>query len=132
MCYIHLIRQSQIDSNNISTWQNYYYLNKKLFFLIYIEMFFDIYVIPFKRHVFLNVRKKVLIHCIMWLYMYVTLCIICIQYTCAHAQLLSCVQLFETPWTVVRQVLLSMGFSRHEYWSGLPFLPPGNIPIFSY
>ena len=34
---------------------------------------------------------------------------------------LSHVQLFATPWTVARQALLSMGFSRQEYWSGLPF-----------
>ena len=31
-------------------------------------------------------------------------------------------------WTVARQTPLSMRFPRHEYWSGLPFLPPGNIP----
>ena len=40
---------------------------------------------------------------------------------------LSGVQLFETTWTVTQQTLLSMEFSRQEYWSGLPFLPPGNI-----
>ena len=33
----------------------------------------------------------------------------------------SCVQLFETPWTVAYQPPLSMGFFRQEYWSGLPF-----------
>ena len=38
----------------------------------------------------------------------------------------SCVQLFATPWTVAHQAPLSMGFSRQEYWSGLPFLPPGE------
>ena len=35
------------------------------------------------------------------------------------AHLLSCVQFFATPWTVVQQAPLSMGFSRQEYWSGL-------------
>ena len=34
---------------------------------------------------------------------------------------LSCVRLFVTPWTVAYQAPLSMGFSRQEYWSGLPF-----------
>ena len=34
----------------------------------------------------------------------------------------SCVQLFLTPWTVAHQAPLSMGFSRQEYWSGLPLL----------
>ena len=33
-----------------------------------------------------------------------------------------------TPWTVARQAPLSIGFSRQEYWSGLPFLSPGDLP----
>ena len=33
-----------------------------------------------------------------------------------------------TPWTVARQAPLSMGFSRQEYWSGLPFSSPGHLP----
>ena len=33
-----------------------------------------------------------------------------------------------TPWTVARQDPVSMGFSRQEYWSGLPFPPPGDLP----
>ena len=41
---------------------------------------------------------------------------------------LSRVQLFVTPWTVARQAPLSMGFSRQEYWSGLPFPSPGDRP----
>ena len=35
---------------------------------------------------------------------------------------------FETPWTVAYQTPLSMGFSRQEYWSGLPFPPPVDLP----
>ena len=38
------------------------------------------------------------------------------------------VQLFVTPWTVVCQAPLSMGFSRQEYWSGFSFPSPGNLP----
>ena len=41
---------------------------------------------------------------------------------------LSRVQLFSTPWTVAYQAPLSMGFSRQEYWSGLPFPSPGHLP----
>ena len=41
---------------------------------------------------------------------------------------LSHVRLFATPWTVAYQVPPSMGFSRQEYWSGLPFPSPGNLP----
>ena len=33
-----------------------------------------------------------------------------------------------TPWTVAHQTLLSMGFPRQEYWSGLPFLSPEDLP----
>ena len=40
------------------------------------------------------------------------------------ACVLSCVWLSATPWTVARQALLSMGFSRQEHWSALPFPPP--------
>ena len=36
--------------------------------------------------------------------------------------------LFETPWTVARQAPLSTGVSRQEYWSGLPYPPPGDPP----
>ena len=35
---------------------------------------------------------------------------------------------FVTPWTVAHQAPLSMGFPRQEYWSGLPFPPPGDLP----
>ena len=38
------------------------------------------------------------------------------------------VRLFETLWIAACQTPLSMGFSRQEYWSGLPFPPPGNLP----
>ena len=41
---------------------------------------------------------------------------------------LSRVQLFATPWTVAYQALPSKGFSRQEYWSGLPFPSPGDLP----
>ena len=40
---------------------------------------------------------------------------------------LSSVLLFATPWTVAYQDPPSMGFSRQEYWSGLPFPSPGNL-----
>ena len=44
-----------------------------------------------------------------------------------HAQSLSHVRLFVTPWTVAHKALLSMGFSRQEYWSGLPFPSLGDL-----
>ena len=41
---------------------------------------------------------------------------------------LSRVRLFATPWTIPYQAPKSMGFSRQEYWSGLPFPSPGDLP----
>ena len=48
----------------------------------------------------------------------ICLCVLVVQ---------SCLTL-ATPWTVTHQTPLSMEFSRPEYWSGLPFPSPGNIP----
>ena len=48
-----------------------------------------------------------------------------------HTEVLSCfsrVWLFTTPWTVAHQTPLSMRFSRQEYYSGLPFPSPGDLP----
>ena len=50
---------------------------------------------------------------------------------CTVACVLNCfsrVQLFATLWTVALQSPPSMGFSRPEYWSGLPFPSPGSLP----
>ena len=50
-------------------------------------------------------------------------------YVCAHMFIhFSHVQLCVTLWTVARQPPLSMGFSRQEYWSGLPCPSPGDLP----
>ena len=46
------------------------------------------------------------------------------------AQSLSSIQLFVSPRTVAHQAPLSMGFSRQEFWSGLPFPTPGIEPAF--
>ena len=47
---------------------------------------------------------------------------------CFHAQWLSCIWLFVTPRPVARQTSLPMGFFQQDYWSGLPFSPPWNLP----
>ena len=47
---------------------------------------------------------------------------------CVPIQLLSCVRLGVTPWTVAHQTPLSMEFSRQGYWRGLPFPPPWHLP----
>ena len=52
---------------------------------------------------------------------------ICVE-QCMHAKSLQLVRLFVTPWTAACQAPLSMGFFRQEYWSGLPFPSPGDLP----
>ena len=47
---------------------------------------------------------------------------------CVMLSPFSRVRLFVTLWTVAHQAPLSMGVSRQEYWSGLPFPPPGDLP----
>ena len=48
--------------------------------------------------------------------------------TWSEVKSLSRVRLFVTPWTVAYQAPPSMGFSRQEYWSGVPFPSPGDLP----
>ena len=48
--------------------------------------------------------------------------------TCLHVSHFSRVWLFVTLWTAAHQAPLSMGFSKQEHWSGLPFPPPGGLP----
>ena len=50
------------------------------------------------------------------------------KYLVRNIYTLSRVRLFATPWTVAYQAPPSMGFSRQEYWSGLPFPSPGDLP----
>ena len=45
-----------------------------------------------------------------------------------YVHVLCHVQLFATPWSVAHQAFLSLGFPRQEYWSGLSFPPPGDLP----
>ena len=58
-----------------------------------------------------------------FLNLFLSLCIYVSMYILS-VQLLSRVRLFVTPWTIAHQALLSMGFSRQEYWSGFPYPPP--------
>ena len=51
----------------------------------------------------------------------------CNRYLRLVTHLLGRVRLFATPWTAARQAPLSMGFPSQEYWSGLPFLSPGDL-----
>ena len=50
------------------------------------------------------------------------------SYSLSSVQSLSHVRLFVTPWAVAYWAPMSTGFSKQEYWSGLPCLPPGDLP----
>ena len=63
-----------------------------------------------------------------YIYIHTCMCVHVFVCVCIHAQLLNCVQPFVTPLTVTGQAPLSMGFSRQEYWSRLPFPSPGTFP----
>ena len=56
--------------------------------------------------------------------------VFCVHNLCCTCMLSrsSHVQLFETSWTIACQAPLSTGFSRQEFWSGLPCPPPGDLP----
>ena len=64
--------------------------------------------------------------CLKWIL--TTLGLMAIATVKVKVKSLSRVQLFATPWTVAYQAHLSIGFSRQEYWSGLPFPSPGDLP----
>ena len=55
-------------------------------------------------------------------------CGIIMQLNCCYLVTKLCLTLLRFPWTVAHQAPLSIGFSKQEYWSGLPFLPPGDLP----
>ena len=62
-------------------------------------------------------------------YVNIILHVICVCVpVCVCTQSLSCVWLVAILWTVIHQASLSMGFSKQEQWSGLPFPPPGGLP----
>ena len=67
--------------------------------------------------------------CISGIVIIIILCIGLVIHVCVRvrAQLLSCVQLLVVPWTVAHQAPLSVGFSRQEYQSGLPFPSLGDL-----
>ena len=62
-------------------------------------------------------------------YIYVCVCVCVCVGGCGYGGLVAklCSTLV-TPWTVAFQAPLSVGFSRQEYWSGLPFSSPGDLP----
>ena len=74
------------------------------------------YILGIVIYTFILYKNDICYLCIIFLHIYV------------HTQSLHRVQLFVTPWTTAHQAPLSMGFPRQEYWSGLPFPSPGDLP----
>ena len=64
--------------------------------------------------------------------LYPSILVLCSEMSCntlkVKVKLFSHIQLFVTSWTIAYQAPLSMGFSRQEYWSGLPLPSPRNLP----
>ena len=60
--------------------------------------------------------------------MYVCICVYVYMYGSDGGLVTKSYLTLVTPWTIVRQAPLPMGFSRQEYWRGLPFPSPGNLP----
>ena len=75
-----------------------------------------------------NLRPRMVTYAWLRLRMCVCVCVCVCARACVGTQLLSHVRLFVTPWTITCQAPLSMEFSRQEYWSGLPFPSPGDLP----
>ena len=76
------------------------------------------YELSFGRRIVRTFWWRSMILALLWLYIVIA----------KKVKSLSYVWLFATPWTVACQASLYMGFSRQEYWSGLPFPSPGDLP----
>ena len=61
-------------------------------------------------------------------YLLAMLATLMVQHQVKETKSLSQVRVFVTPWTAAHQAPLSMGFSRQEYWGGVPFPSPGDFP----
>ena len=64
--------------------------------------------------------------CACWALVCVCMCVCVCVCVCVLSRF-RCTCLFETLWTIAHQALLSVGFSRQEPWSGLPYPPPGDL-----
>ena len=93
--------------------------------LIWAIMFLHIHVPAFKPE---TIRAKIFILTSLKFCIKLQYSITFTQYVKVKVKSLSRVWLFATPWTIAYQASPSMGFSRQEYWSGLPFPSPGDLP----
>ena len=89
----------------------------RYFGVYYILLLLCIFILLFFESLILKLQLKILIYLLKK---------IIVVYS--EVKSLSHVRLFATAWTVTHQTPWSMGFSRQEHWSGLPFPSPGDLP----
>ena len=90
---------------------------------------FNIYIIGYKLYIIICILLTYIVYTYyIYIYIYIYILFMYIYIVSLHAYVLSHVWPFATPCTVPYQAPLSMGFWRQEYWSGMPFPPPGNLP----
>ena len=77
---------------------------------------------------YIKVVQRVTLVCLYIVRLFANVVIFITLHTCVHAKLLQSCQLFAIPWTTALQDPLSVEFPSQEYWSGLPYSPPGDIP----
>ena len=141
-CKIHTgVQTYRTKNNELYLFDNFYCLHVKMIvFLIYWTMWNRFILISFCFFLFLNgaTRQFKMTHmtCLTfqldnaaWEDIWFDLLPVSLkQIQKVKVKSLSCVRLFATPWAVAHQAPPSMGFSRQEYWSGLPFPSPGDLP----
>ena len=101
---------------------NCWSLPRKFFPSILVAHFFSFFMSLLKWHVVNNAFSD---HSMRWQFLALA---IHVHLACMCVKSLQSFQLFTTLCTMDGQAPLSMGFSRQEYWSGLPCPPPGNLP----
>ena len=72
--------------------------------------------------------ESALIHRLFTFSFSVCVCVCVCVYVCVCVRMLSCAQLCMAPWTMAHQTSLPMGLTRQEYWSGLSFPSPADLP----
>ena len=101
--------------------------NKKLLFCLLNKNCYPVFLSFFYNYS--EAKKKERCEDIWKIKTYICVCVrVCVCVCVCMLRHFNCVWLFATLWTVAHQIPLSIGFSRQEYWSALPFPSPGDLP----
>ena len=93
----------------------------------YIKFFVSLISITASNHWSLTLWHSIYIYYSLYIHIYMYFYVYMYEWVSEWVKSLSRVWLFGFPWTVAHQASPSMGFSRQEYWSGLPFPSPGDL-----